>query len=314
MKKYITIRLLALPPILLGISIICFAFMYLVPGSIVDLMAGGEVLSPEMEAKLKSDLGLDKPIYVQWALWLFRVMQGDFGKSLATGLPVLDTIVDRLPVNIELLIIASLFMTVFGIVLGAISAAKENKAADYFIRVLAILGYCIPNFWLATIMILIGSLYIPSLPVLNYVPYSVDPVKNIVQLIIPGFVIALASLAFVVRMTRSSFLENMRQDYVRTARAKGLTEKLVFFRHITKNSLIPVVTVLGIQISHLIGSFVLTEEIFVLPGVGRLLLKSILARDFPIITGVILMITVIVVIANLIVDVLYSYLDPRIKY
>ena len=307
-------RLLVYIPILFGVSIICFSFIHLVPGNIVQIMAGEEALSPEQEAHLLAELGLDKPIHIQYFVWLSKVLRGDFGKSYATGLPVMDQILQRLPVNLELIAIALVFMIFVGILSGILSAALQYTGCDYAIRVLAILGYSIPNFWLATMFVLLGSLVFPWLPVLEYVPFSQDPWANLQGMIIPGFVLSLASLSYIVRMTRSSFLEQMRQDYVRTARAKGLTEKLVFFRHLTKNSLIPVVTIIGLQIGSMIGGFVLTEEVFVLPGMGRLLLDGILQRDFNIIQTIILLLSTVFLTVNLLVDILYAYLDPRIKY
>jgi len=301
-------------PVLFGVSIICFSFIHMVPGNIVQIMAGEEALTKEQEAQLLAELGLDKPIHIQYLVWLSKVMRGDFGKSYATGLPVMDQILQRLPVNIELMIIAFTFVIIVGIIFGMVSAALQFTGFDYGIRVLAIIGYCIPNFWLATIFVLIGSLVFPWLPVLEYVPFSEDPWANLRGMIIPGFVLGLAHLSYVLRMTRSSFLEQMRQDYVRTARAKGLTEKLVFFRHLTKNSLIPIVTIIGLQIGSMIGGFVLTEEVFVLPGIGRLLLEGILQRDFNIILGIILLLSAVFLTSNLLVDIVYAWLDPRIKY
>jgi peptide/nickel transport system permease protein len=301
-------------PVLFGVSIICFSFIHMVPGNIVQIMAGEEALTKEQEAQLLADLGLDKPIHIQYLVWLSKVMRGDFGKSYATGLPVMDQILQRLPVNIELMIIAFTFVIIVGIIFGMVSAALQFTGFDYGIRVLAIIGYCIPNFWLATIFVLIGSLVFPWLPVLEYVPFSEDPWANLRGMIIPGFVLGLAHLSYVLRMTRSSFLEQMRQDYVRTARAKGLTENLVFFRHLTKNSLIPIVTIIGLQIGSMIGGFVLTEEVFVLPGIGRLLLEGILQRDFNIILGIILLLSAVFLTSNLLVDIVYAWLDPRIKY
>lgn len=314
MKRYILMRLLVYIPVLLGVSIICFSFIHLVPGNIVQIMAGEVAMSSEQEAALIAELGLDKPVYIQYLVWLSRVVRGDFGKSYASGLPVMDQILRRLPVNIELIIIAFAFVVIVGIFFGMLSAAFQYTGYDYGIRFLAILGYCIPNFWLATIFVLLGSLVFPWLPVLEYTPFSENPWGNLKGMIIPGFVLGLAALAYVIRMTRSSFLEQMRQDYVRTARAKGLTEKLVFFRHLTKNSLIPVVTIIGLQIGSMIGGFVLTEEVFVLPGVGRLLLEGIMKRDFNIIQAIILLLSAIYLTVNLLVDILYSWLDPRIKY
>jgi len=307
-------RLLVYIPVLFGVSIICFSFIHMVPGNIVQIMAGEEALTPEQEAQLLAELGLDKPIHIQYVVWLSKVLRGDFGKSYATGLPVMDQILQRLPVNIELIIIAFTFVIIVGIISGMVSAAFQFTGYDYGIRVLAIIGYCIPNFWLATIFVLVGSLVFPWLPVLEYVPFSEDPWANLRGMIIPGFVLGLAHLSYVLRMTRSSFLEQMRQDYVRTARAKGLTEKLVFFRHLTKNSLIPVVTIIGLQIGSMIGGFVLTEEVFVLPGIGRLLLEGILERDFNIILAIILLLSAVFLTSNLLVDIVYAWLDPRIKY
>jgi len=301
-------------PVLFGVSIICFSFIHMVPGNIVQIMAGEEALNPEQEAQLLAELGLDKPIHIQYLVWLSKVLRGDFGKSYATGMPVMDQILQRLPVNIELMIIAFTFVIIVGILFGMVSAAFQFTGYDYGIRVLAIIGYCIPNFWLATIFVLVGSLVFPWLPVLEYVPFSEDPWANLRGMIIPGFVLGLAHLSYVLRMTRCSFLEEMRQDYVRTARAKGLTEKLVFFRHLTKNSLIPVVTIIGLQIGSMIGGFVLTEEVFVLPGIGRLLLEGILERDFNIIQAIILLLSAVFLTSNLLVDIVYAWLDPRIKY
>jgi peptide/nickel transport system permease protein len=212
------------------------------------------------------------------------------------------------------MLIAFLFIVVVGILGGVVAAAYQFTWVDYFIRFFATLGYIIPNFWLATLFILLGALVWNWLPVLDYVPFSEDPWGNLVGMIIPGFVLGLASLAFVLRMTRSSVLENMRMDYVRTARAKGLPEQVVFLFHITKNSLIPVVTVIGLQVGFMVGGFVLTEEVFVLPGLGRLLLDAIGARDFNIITAITLLTAVIVLVINLLVDILYVFLDPRIRY
>lgn len=307
-------RLIVYVPVLIGVSIICFSFMHMVPGNIVQIMAGEEALSPEQEAHLLAELGLDKPIPIQYLVWISHVVQGDFGKSYATGLPVLNQILHRLPVNIEMIIIGLIFIIVIGILLGIISAAVQYSVFDYAIRIFAIIGYCIPNFWLATIFVLIGSLAFPWLPVLNYVPFSDDPWTNIQSMLIPGFVLGLAALAFVLRMTRSSLLEQMRQDYVRTARAKGLTEKVVFLRHLIKNSMIPVVTIIGLQIGTMIGGFVLTEEVFVLPGIGRLLLDAIMQRDFIIIQAIILLLSGVFLTSNLLVDIMYAWLDPRIKY
>jgi len=314
MQRYILARIIAFFPVLFGVALLSFSAVHLVPGNVVNIMAGEEYLSPEKEAALLKELGLDKPIYVQFALWLWKIVQGDFGISYTSGLPVSDQLLHRLPVNIELMLIAFLLIVTVGILGGIVAAAYQFTWIDYAIRFFSTLGYSIPNFWLATLFILLGSLVWTWLPVLDYVPFREDPMGNITSMLIPGFVLGLASLAFVLRMTRSSVLENMRMDYVRTARAKGLPEQVVFMLHITKNSLIPVVTVIGLQVGFMVGGFVLTEEVFVLPGLGRLLLVAISSRDFNIITAITLLTAVIVLIINLLVDILYAFIDPRIRY
>ena len=314
MQRYILARIIAFLPVLFGVALLSFSAVHLVPGNVVNIMAGEEYLSPEKEARLLKELGLDKPIYVQFVLWLWKIVQGDFGISYTSGLPVSDQLLHRLPVNIELMLIAFLLIVTVGILGGIVAAAYQFTWIDYAIRFFSTLGYSIPNFWLATLFILLGSLVWTWLPVLDYVPFREDPMGNITSMLIPGFVLGLASLAFVLRMTRSSVLENMRMDYVRTARAKGLPEQVVFMLHITKNSLIPVVTVIGLQVGFMVGGFVLTEEVFVLPGLGRLLLVAISSRDFNIITAITLLTAVIVLIINLLVDILYAFIDPRIRY
>jgi peptide/nickel transport system permease protein len=299
---------------MIGVSVLCFLLIHMVPGNIVEIMAGGQVLTPEQEAELLSRFGLDKPIYVQYVIWLGNILRGDFGRSYVTKLPVLDQILQRLPVNLELMTVALIFMIIVGIPSGIFSAAFENTGYDYSFRLLALLGYCIPNFWLATLIVLLGSLVFPWLPVLQYVPFSESPWNNLQSMIIPGFVLGLASFSYVLRMTRSSILENMRLDYVRTARAKGLTETLVFYRHIMKNSLPPVVTIMGMQVGAMMGGFVLTEEVFALPGIGRLFLDAALQRDYNVIIATILLSSITFLILNLLVDIFYAFLDPRIKY
>lgn len=314
MRRYIVARLFGFLPVLFGVALLSFSAVHMVPGNVVSIMAGEESLSPEREAMLLKELGLDKPVYVQFGIWLVNMAQGDFGISYQTKLPVLDQIINRAPVNLELMLIAFIFIVLVGIIGGVVAAAYQFTWVDYAIRFVATLGYSVPNFWLATLFIMLGSLVWPWLPVLEYVPFAEDPWGNVIGMLIPGFVLGLASLAFVLRMTRSAILENMRMDYVRTARAKGLPEQVVFMFHITKNSMIPVVTVIGLQVGFMVGGFVLTEEVFVLPGLGRLLLDAIGARDFDIITAITLLTGVIVLVINLFVDILYVFLDPRIRY
>jgi len=315
MIRYIIVRLLSLIPILLGVSIIVFSAFHLVPGDVVDIMLGDEMAgNPKAVEELRKSLDLDKPIYIQYAHWLKNAIRGDLGKSFTSGKPVIEHIFERLPVNIELVVIAMGFVILIGIPLGMLSAYKQFSAVDGVLRVLTIMGYAIPNFWLATLVVLVGSLYFQWLPILYYVPFSENPLENFKCMLIPGFVLGTTTLSYIVRMTRSSVLDTLRQDYVRTARAKGMTERVILFVHVLKNSLIPVVTVLGFQIGVLIGGLVLTEEVFVLPGIGRLILLAIEQRDFMIVTGAILFLSTVFVLINLIVDIVYAILDPRITY
>ncbi len=315
MLKYIFYRLLTLIPILLGVSFLVFSLFWIVPGDVVDIMIGDESFGDSQALEeLRKTWNLDKPFYVQYGMWVWNALHGDLGESFVSGAKVSDELLSRIPVNIEMISVAMFFVIIIGIPIGILSAYKQFSLFDHIVRFFTTLGYSVPNFWAATIMVLIGSLYFRWLPVLEYVPFSENPLANIKCMLIPGFVLGLSTIAYVVRMARSTALDTLRQDYVRTARAKGATEKVVLFIHVLKNSLIPVVTILGFQIGILIGGFVLTEEVFVLPGVGSLLLLAIQERDLVIITGGILFLAVVFVVVNLIVDIIYCFLDPRIRY
>jgi len=315
MMKYIFFRLLTLIPILLGVSFIVFSLFWIIPGDVVDIMVGDQSFGdPGAREALKKALNLDKPFYVQYGLWLWSALQGDLGASVMSGQKVTTEILSRFPVNLQLIAIAVLFVVIVGIPIGLLSAYRQFSFIDNLVRFVTTIGYSIPNFWAATLIVLLASVYFKWLPVLEYVPFSENPIANIKSMIIPGFVLALSAMSYIVRMMRSAALDVLRQDYLRTARAKGLTEPVVLFVHVLKNSLIPVVTVLGIQIGIMIGGFVLTEEVFVLPGVGRLILLAIQQRDFMIVTGAILFLAIVFVMVNLIVDILYCFLDPRIRY
>jgi peptide/nickel transport system permease protein len=315
MAKYIFYRILTLIPVLLGVSFLVFSLFWIVPGDIVDIMIGDEEFgNPEAEKALRKTMNLDKPFYIQYGMWLWRVLHGDLGESFVSGTKVTDEIILRLPVNMEMISIAMFFVIIIGIPIGILSAYKQFSLFDHIVRFLTTLGYCVPNFWAAAIMVLLGSLYFKWLPVLEYVPFSENPLANIKSMLIPGFVLALSSMALIARMSRSTALDTLRQDYVRTARAKGASEEVVLFVHVLKNSLIPVVTILGFRIAGMIGGFVLTENIFVLPGMGSMILLAIQQRDLITVTGGVLFLAVAFVVANLLVDIIYSFLDPRIRY
>jgi peptide/nickel transport system permease protein len=302
-------------PVLLGVSILVFSLFWIVPGDVVDIMIGdAELGDPKAEEALRKSLNLDKPFYIQYGMWLWRSLHGDLGVSFVSGRKVTAEILSRLPVNIQMISIAMFFVIIIGIPFGILSAYRQFSLFDHIIRFITTLGYSVPNFWAATIVVLFGSLYFRWLPILKYVPFSKNPLSNIKCMLIPGFVLALSAMALIARMSRSTALDTLRQDYVRTARAKGASEKVVLFIHVLKNSLIPVVTILGMQIGGMIGGFVLTEHIFVLPGVGSMILMAIQQRDLISVTGGIFFLAIVFVVVNLVVDIVYSFLDPRIRY
>lgn len=315
MLRYIANRLLGLIPVLIGVSLLVFLSVWVIPGDVVDIMMGDEMAqSAAAMERLRAQMNLDEPIHIRYLTWIGNVLQGDLGVSLISGEPVLDQILRRAPVNFQLMLMAMFFIIVIGIPLGTLAAYKQFTWIDNTIRIGAIFGYVIPNFWLATIAVLIVSLYFPRSGVLNYVPFSEDPIANIRGLLLPGLVLSLTTVTYITRLTRATVLDALRQDYVRTARAKGLSERIVLTVHVISNSMIPVATVLGIQVGVLIGGLVLTEEIFMLPGIGRMILLSIESRDFMVLAGSILFVAVIFVLVNLIIDILYAFLDPRIRY
>lgn len=315
MRRYIAVRVASLIPILLGVSLVVFAMQALVPGDIVDIMMGGDQAfgDKNAEARLRRQLNLDRSPLERYVLWLGGAVQGDLGTSFVSGKPVLGEILRRLPVNLELAALAIAFALCVGLPIGTFSAVRRDTWADAGIRFASVLGYSVPNFWVATLTVLAGSLLWPGMPILQFVPFSEDPRRNLTLMLIPAFVLSLTVLPLIVRMTRAAVLENLRLDYVRTARSKGLPEGRVVFRHVLANSLIAVLNVTGVQIGVLIGGLVLTEEIFILPGIGRLLLDSIQKRDFPVISGVTLFLAAAFVTINLLVDLLHGILDPRVR-
>ena len=287
---------------------------HLVPGDIVDIVSADLASGDKTAAaRLRRELRLDRPIVEQYVYWVGGALTGDLGASFISGKPVAAEILRRLPVNLQLAGMAMAFAIVVGIPIGTLSAVKRDGWTDAGIRFASVLGYSLPNFWLATLTVLVGSLWLPKLPILAYVPFTEDPLQNVTLLAIPSLVLSLTVLPLIVRMTRAAVLENLKLDYVRTARAKGVDEIRVVSRHVLANSLIAVLNVTGVQIGVMIGGLVLTEEIFILPGLGRLLLESIQKRDFPVVTGVTLVLATVFVVVNLIVDLLHGVLDPRVR-
>ena len=292
-----------------------FFMIRIIPGDIVDLMIGPELyVGAEYRAELRAKYGLDQPLYVQYSNWIGQIVQGNFGMSLRNNEPVLGTIFRRLPLTAELAVHSVLLSALVAVPLGVISAVKRNSATDFVVRLIAMVGLSMPNFWLAAMLLLVTGVVFHWQPGLLLVPPWVDPWSNLQQMAMPVIALSLALMAIVMRMTRSSLLEVLRQEYIQTARAKGLVTSAIMIRHALKNAFIPVVTVLGVQFGALLGGTVVIEVIFGLPGVGRLVIDAISARDYPMLQGTVLFIATIFALVNLLVDVAYAYLDPRIRY
>jgi len=311
--RYIVGRVVAAIPVLVGISIVVFLLTSLIPGDVVTVMLG-MMRSPQAEATLRRLFGLDQPIYVRYLVWMGGVLRGDLGVSLRTGEPVLHALVTRFPVTIELTVLALIIGLIVGIPSGIIAAVKQYSKADYLVSVVSLSGVCLPDFLVGTLLVLVFALWLRVLPPTGYVGLSENPVQNLKLMILPAFTLGIGSAAIFMRMTRSTMLEVIHNDYVRTARAKGLTERVVLLVHAFRNALIPVVTVVGIDAGFLLSGVVIVETIFSLPGVGRLALDSVAMRDYPMVQGVVLLVASTFVLVNLVVDILYVYLDPRIRY
>ncbi len=312
MLTFLGRRLLATVPLLLLVSVVVFSFIHVLPGDPAVLFLGEEA-TPENLAQFRARLGFDRPLPAQYGEWLARAVRGDLGRSLRTNQPVTEAIVQRLPVTIELLVAALLVSLTIAIPMGIVSAVKRNSGIDLVSTVFALVGFSLPNFWLGLMLIYVFALALRWLPPSGFVPLPSGVGDNLRSLVLPAITLGTALAALVTRQLRSGMLEVLRQDYVRTAEAKGLGQRLVIGKHALKNALIAVVTVVGLQIGGLLGNTIITETLFALPGVGRLMIDAIFSRDFFIVQGVILFLAVGYVLSNLAVDILYSYLDPRIR-
>jgi peptide/nickel transport system permease protein len=300
---------------LLGVSVIIFGLVRLLPGNVADIMAGPEgQLSPAQRQAILREFGLDRPLPVQYGLWLWNMLQGNFGWSFRTSQPVAALIVSRLPLTIELAVLALLAVTLVGIPLGIVASVSRSLRVRTVVQVLGVLGLSLPNFWIAVLLIIAASSLFGWLPALFFVSPWADPWVNLQQMFLPVLSLALGLSVVVVRMTRSSMLEVLGQDFIRVARAKGLSGRAVLLRHALRNALIPIVTVLGLQTGFLLGGVVITEQIFGLPGLGWTLLNGVYQRDYPVVQGTVMVFSATFVLVNLLVDLLYTYLDPRIRY
>lgn len=314
MAGFIGRRFLLTIPTIVGISIIIFLMVRLMPGDIVDVLFGGDPFATEEQKDLaREQLGLSGSYPEQYWNWASGVVQGDFGDSYRNAEPVWDVLWRALPITLELMILALLIATLIGVPLGVISAVRRDSIGDYASRVGGLIGVSIPNFWLATLLLLFTSRVFGWVPPITYVPFFDDPMTNLSQFILPAISISVFTLAIVMRMVRATMLEVLSQDYVRTARAKGVLRRGVIYRHALRNALIPVVTIVGFEVGILMGGAAIVEIIFGLPGVGYTLLQAIFNRDYPVVQGATLLIAVIFVLANLVVDIVYGWLDPRIS-
>ena len=313
MQIYVIRRLLNIIPTLLGLSLIVFLMMRVIPGDATVLILE-ESPTAVRKDELREELGLDKPLYEQYTIWITGVVQGDLGTSFWTNRPVLDSIKRTLPVTIELAIFASFVALIVALPIGILSAVKQDTMWDYAARSLSIAALSVPNFYLGTLVIIIPAVLWKWVPPVAYRPIWEDPATNLQQFWLPSLVIGASASATLMRMTRSAMLEVMRQDYIRTALAKGLTQRTVVLRHALKNSLIPVVTIFGALVAGLLTGTVITESIFNLPGLGRLTIDAIAQRDYPQIQANVLLFGLIYTLANLSVDLSYVFLNPRIRY
>jgi peptide/nickel transport system permease protein len=314
MRRYIVGRLLLMIPTLIGVAILTFVIMRAVPGDIVALRYAGSSVPQDVIDQERHILGLDKPMWAQFVDWMTSISHLDLGQSLWTGHSVIDEVQVRVPLSIELAVLATLFAVALAIPLGVVAAVKQDTWVDYAIRVFSIGGLAMPSFWIGIMMVLVTLTLWGWAPPVVFTPLFEDPVANLAGLILPAIAVGYRYSAVSMRMTRSTVLEVLREDYVRTARAKGLRESLVVVRHALRNALLPVVTVVSLEFAFLIGGLVVTEQVFNLNGIGKLLVDAVAHRDYPLIQALVLLLAAVFVIVNFVVDMIYVVLDPRIRY
>jgi len=313
MTRYVIQRLLATVPVLVLIAMITFGILHLAPGDPVAVLLGDEATAEEV-AQMRTKMGLDRPIYVQFGLWFFQVLQGDLGKSVFSGQPVIEAILERLEPTLALAVFSAILAVLIAIPLGVLAAWRANTWVDRLAMVLSVLGFSIPSFWLGINLIFAFGVQFRLLPVMGYASLSEGLGPFVKHLILPTLTLGLIHAALIARMTRASMLEILREDYIRTARAKGLKERPVLIRHALRNAAISIITIVGLSFAGLVAGVVVTETVFAIPGVGRLVVDAVLHRDYPIIQGAILLVGSLYVFINLAVDLLYTYFDPRVKY
>jgi peptide/nickel transport system permease protein len=317
MNTYIAKRLLLVIPTLIGAAALVFLIMRVVPGDVALLILGGDdggQIDPTQLAAMRRQLGLDQPLWVQFGAWLWGIVRFDFGKSLWTGQPVIEELLIRLPLSLELALAATVVSVMIAIPLGMLSAIRQDTWVDYVVRVVSIGGLAIPGFWVGILCILLLVIFFSWGPPLEFTPPWVDPWANFQMMVWPIVTVGYRQAAVTTRMTRSTLLEVLREDYIRTAWAKGLRERVVVIRHALKNSMLPVITLIGTEFAFLIGGLVVTETVFTLNGVGRFVVDAVAHRDYPAVQALIFLTAFSFVIVNLLVDLTYAWFDPRIRY
>jgi peptide/nickel transport system permease protein len=314
-KTYVLQRLVIAVLTLLGMSLVIFTLLRLAPGDIVDILfSTAGYVSPSEKQAIMKELGIDRPYWVQYLDWLRQIASGDLGKSYRYDLPAWQIIRPLLPVTLELAALSMVFAVALGVPTGVISAVRQDSGLDYVLRVVSLAGLSMPAFWLGMVIILTLVTWLQWIPPLTYVSPAEDLKLHAVQFLLPALAVGYRSSALIMRITRSALLEVLREDYIRTAWAKGQGGRVVIWRHALKNAMLPVITVIGIEFAFLIGGLVVTERVFNLPGVARFLVDAILWRDYPIVQNLVMFIAIVVILANLLVDMLYGVLDPRVRY
>lgn len=312
MRAYAIKRILQAIPILMLVSLISFGIMQLVPGDPASLLAGPNATPAELE-QVRNNLGLDKPFLTQLLIFYGNLLKGDLGHSLLLGKPVTEAVLERSPVSISIALYSLVLTVIFGLAIGVLAAIRHNTWVDQIATSFALIGVSLPNFWLGLVMIVVFSVHLGLLPTGGYVPFTRDPMGWLVAATMPAVSLALMQIGLLARLTRSTMLEVLSQDYIRTARAKGLSEIRVIAKHALANVMIPVVTVLGMILSVLMSGSVIVETVFAIPGIGSLLGNAILGRDYPMIQGGLLFVAAVLLALNIVVDLLYAYLDPRVR-
>lgn len=315
MTTYVVRRLLDLGFVLFGVSVLIFLMLRLIPGDAVAIMLGANIdITPERVEALRRQLGLHLPLHEQYAQWLGGVLRGDLGRSVWTGRPVADEILGRLPVTLQLSAMALAFAIVVAFPIGILAARARGSGADMVVRVASIVGLTLPSFWVGVLLLYVTSIYLPRWHTIGYVPFQEDPLGNLARMALPMFAVSLPMIAVLTRILRSSLLDVLSLDYVRTGKAKGLGSRSLMYKHALRNAMIPVITVIGVQVGYLLSGVVVIEQVFAIPGLGRLVIGAINERNYPLAQGVILVVTVVFVFVNLLVDLAYAWIDPRVEY